>query len=240
VAKQTGIVSNLYVDDANLSGDVGAVNTIAMSRAQLNVTGIDKDHMERLPGLGDATIGFTSFFNTTGAHAELSAMGTAAKIVTVSLGTAVGAPAASLVGAEMSYSPTRGEDGSLVANTEFTAHIDGAGIEWGELHTAGGRETFTAAGSASTLDGGTATSTGAAAYLHLFSIGSGTATFKIQDSADDSSFADVTGLAFTAVSAGTAQRVATAGTATLRRYTKVVATGTFGTAVVAVNLIRGL
>lgn len=240
MAKQTGIVSNLYVDDANLSGDVGAVDTIAMSRAQLDVTGIDKDHRERLPGIGDANISFTSFFNTAGAHGELAGMGTAAKVVTVALGTAIGYTAASIVGAEMTHNTTRGEDGSLVAQTNFTAHIDGAGIEWGELHTAGGRETFTAAGSAATLDGLAATTTGAAAYLHLFSIGSGTATFKVQDSADDLSFTDVTGLAFTAASAGTAQRVATAGTATLRRYTKVVATGTFGTAVVAVNLIRGL
>jgi hypothetical protein len=240
VAKQTGIVSNLYVDDADISGDVGAVDSISQTRTQLDVTGINKDHMERLPGVSDGSLSFTSFFNTTGAHAELAAMSTAARIVTVALGTAIGASAASLVGAEMTYSPVRGQDGSLVAQTEFNAHINGGGLEWGNLHTAGGKETFAAAGSAATLNGGTATTTGAAAYLHLFSIGSGTATFKIQDSSDDSSFTDVSGLAFTAASAGTQQRVATAGTATLRQYTKVVATGTFGTAVVAVNLIRGL
>lgn len=240
MAKQTGIVSNLYIDDANVSGDIGSISGLNMSRAQLNVTGIDKEFHERLPGVGDASLGFSSFFNTAGAHAELSGMGTAVKVVTYTAGTAIGNSAASMISAQVSYNTVRGEDGSLVSQTEAMSAIDGAGLEWGSLHTAGGREIFASAGSAATLDGGTATTTGAAAYLHVFSLGSGTATFKIQDSGDDSSFTDVTGLAFTAASVGTAERVATAGTATLRRYTKVVATGTFGTAVVAVNLIRGI
>lgn len=240
MAKQTGIVSNMYVDDAHISPDVSTVSA-SLSRAQLVVTGIDKDHQERLPGIADARLAFNGWFDPTGAHAEFSGMGTAAKVATVTFGTAVASPAVSIVGAEVQYGTERGVDGSLAINAEAVAHISGGGLEWGTLHTTGGRETFASAGSATaSVDGGTATSTGAAAYLHLFSIGSGTATFAVYDSADDSSFSAVTGLAFTAASAGTAQRVETAGTATLRRYTKVVATGTFGTAVVAVNVIRGI
>lgn len=240
MAKQTGIVSHCYIDDTDASGDVGAVDAISQSRAQLDVTAINADFMERLPGIEDASMSFTAFFNNTGTHAELRSMGTAAKVATVSLGTAIGAPAASMLGASVAYNTTRGADGSLVSQAEFQPTISGGGLEWGYLHTVGGKETFTAAGSGTTLDGSASSTTGAAAYLHLFSIGSGTATFKIQDSADNSSYADVTGLAFTAASAGTSARVATAAGATLRRYTKVVATGTFGTAVAAVTLIRGI
>lgn len=241
MAKQTGIVSHMYLDDADITGDVGAVDSISQTRAQLDVTGIGSDHMERLPGVADASMSFTSYFNRALSHAELSGMGTAAKVATISLGTAVGAAAASVVGAEVSFNGTRGTDGSMVFQSEIVPHISGGGIEWGTLHTTGGKETFASAGSATaSVDGGTATSTGAAAYLHLFSIGSGTATFHVYDSADDSTFAAVTGLSFTAASAATAERVATAGTATLRRYTKVVTTGTFGTAVAAVNVIRGI
>jgi hypothetical protein len=236
MAKQTGIPSKLWIDDVDVSGDIGVVNTIGSSRAQLDVTSIQADYMERLPGIGDATLSFSSFFNSDGAHAELRAMATANKVVTVSLGTAIGAPASTMIGPEVTYNTVRGADGSLVSTTEVVSN-NGQGNEWGAL---GANGSFAAAGSAATLDGAAATSTGAAAVLHLTSIGSGTATFKVQDSADDSSYADVTGLAFTAASAGTAQRVETAAGATLKRYTKVVATGTFGTAVVAVNIIRGL
>lgn len=236
MTKQTGIPSKLWIDAVDASGDIGAVNAIGNSRAQLDVTSIQDDFMSRLPGVGDANLSFTSFFNTAGAHAQLSAMATANKIITVSLGTAIGAAAATVVGPEVSYSTQRGADGSLVSTVEALSN-NGQGCEWGSL---GANQTFASAGSAATLDGSASSATGAAAVLHLTSIASGTATFKVQDSSDDSSYTDVTGLAFTAASAGTAQRVTTAAGATLRRYTKVVATGTFGTAVAAVNIIRGL
>src|SRR5690242_7475665 len=225
MAKQTGIVSKLFIDAYDVSGDIGAINTIGLSRSQLDVTSIQSDFMERLPGIGDGTLSFTSFFNTAGAHARLSAMATATKLVTASLGTAVGAVAATINGPEATYNTTRGNDGSLVSQADFVSY-GGNGVEWGRLGTTA-TQSFASAGSAATLDGTASSSTGAAAVLHLISIASGTATFKVQDSADDASYADVTGLAFTAASAGTAQRVETAGTATLRRYTKVVATGTF-------------
>lgn len=236
MAKQTGIPSKLWIDAFDVSGDIGVINNVGSSRAQLDVTSIQSDYMERLPGIGDATLSFSSFFNTAGAHAQLRAMATANKIITVSLGTAIGAVASTMAGPEVTYSTVRGADGSLVSTVEAVSN-NGQGNEWGNL---GANQSFASAGSAATLDGGAATTTGAAAVLHLTSIGSGTATFKVQDSADDSSYDDVSGLAFTASSAGTAQRVSTAAGATLRRYTKVVATGTFGTAVAAVNVIRGL
>lgn len=236
MAKQTGIPSKLWIDALDASGDIGAINAINSSRAQLDVTSIQDDFMARLPGIGDASLSFTSYFNTAGAHAQLRAMGTSNKIITAALGTGIGAAAATMVGPEISYSTVRGADGSLVSTTEANSN-NGQGNEWGSL---GANQTFASAGSAATLDGAAATTTGAAAVLHLTSIASGTATFKVQDSSDDSSYTDVTGLAFTAASAGTAQRVSTAAGATLRRYVKVVATGTFGTAVAAVNIIRGL
>lgn len=236
MSKQTGIISNLYLDDADLSGDVGAVDSIAQSRAQLDVTAINKDHMERLPGVSDGSMQFTSYFNTAGAHAELSAMATAAKIATVSLGTAVGDAAASCVAAEVSYNVNRGQDGSLVTQANVLPDINGGGIEWGSLLT--GKATLTPGTASASVDGGAASSTGAAAYLHVFSVTAGTVTVSVVDSADDSSFAAVSGLSFTATAAGTAERVETAGTATLRRYARWVMSG--GTAVVAVNLIRGL
>jgi len=236
MAKQTGIKSNFYLDSSDLSGDVGAIDSINKARAQLDVTSIASDFMERLPGIEDASMGFTAFYNNTGAHAQLRAMGTAATVATVSLGVAVGASAASMVGAKVSFTNTRGQDGSLVQQAQILPTISGGGLEWGNLLTAG---TVSATGTASsTLDNAASTSTGGAAYLHVFSVTAGTVTVAVQDSADNSSFSNVTGLSFTAASAGTAQRVETAGTASIGRYTRINVSG--GTAVLAVNFVRGL
>lgn len=95
--------------------------------------------------------------------------------------------------------------------------------------------------------GGTVTKTstnfGLSAYLHLFDLASGTVDWEIQDSADNSSFAAVTGGGFTAVADGaepSAERIATSSTATIRRYVRIASTGTFTNALMWAGVIRHL
>ncbi len=64
---------------------------------------------------------------------------------------------------------------------------------------------------------------------------------KIQDSADNVSFADVTGLTFTQVTAApTAERIATTSGATIRRYLRAVTvtTGGFSSLTFAVVVVK--
>jgi hypothetical protein len=69
---------------------------------------------------------------------------------------------------------------------------------------------------------------GAQAYLQLTGFIGTSVVIKIQDSADNVTFADVTGLAFSSVTASpNFQRIATANTATIRQYVRAVSTGTF-------------
>ncbi|HEY6494943.1 MAG TPA: hypothetical protein VIZ43_16840 [Trebonia sp.] len=83
------------------------------------------------------------------------------------------------------------------------------------------------------------TAFGAQAYLQVTAFAGTSVTVAVQDSADNSSFAAVTGLTFTAVTAApNTQRLATANTATLRRYVRVATTGTFTSASFAVMLNR--
>jgi hypothetical protein len=228
VPKQTGIGARLFVDEIDASGDTGAIDTIALRRAQLDYTGLDKEYMERLPGLGDAEIGFTGFFNRTNTHSQLSPIGTAAQIVTAALGATVGASAASISGAQVDYNVVRGPDGMLSTKASFTSFA-GYGVEWGNLLTAG---TVSATGTGSAYDGAAASTNGGAAYLHVFSVTAGTATVIVEDSANASSWATIA--TFTAASAGTAERQSIAGT--IRQYTRYNISG--GTAVIAVNLHR--
>jgi hypothetical protein len=235
VSKRTGIISNLWVDQYNVSGDVGAVDQINASRNLLDVTGIDAEFMERLPGLGDGSISFSGFFNpSAGAfHAAYgSAFGTALSQVTVSIGTAIGDPAASIGAARTSYGVTRGADGSIATSAAAESGI-GYGVDWGFLLNARASATGTAT---TTVDNAVATSRGAQAYLHVTTVAAGTVTVTVEDSADNSSFDAVSGLAFTATSAGTAQYLATSSTATIRRYLRYNVTG--GTATFALNVSR--
>jgi len=75
------------------------------------------------------------------------------------------------------------------------------------------------------------TAFGAQAYLQVTQITGTSVTVAVQDSADGASWANVTGLSFTAVTAApNTQRLATAGNATIRRYLRVITTGTFNPA----------
>ena len=85
-----------------------------------------------------------------------------------------------------------------------------------------------AATNGASLDLAASTSFGAQFYLHVTAFTGTDVTIKIQDSADDSSFTDLTAGAFTSVTSGPqSQRIQTARNATVRRYLR-VATATTG------------
>ena len=242
MAKTSGIGANFYVAEFDLSGDVGSVQTIASRRAMLEVPSLTNTGMERVAGLRDGEISFTSWWDTAAgaAHLALSGVPSADRIVTYANGTTLGVAAASLSGKQIDYSPTRGQDGSLAVTVQALAN--NYGLEWGQLLTTG-KQTFASAAAGTSIDdyGGTSTAFGAGAYLHVFSIGSGTATVAVQDSASaGSGFADLANMIFTAVTAATSQRVQGVNTATVRRYIRVNVTGTFTNLVCAVVFVRYL
>lgn len=237
MAKQSGLGDNFYVGGYDLSGDVQAVNNVSGGNTPLDVTSIDKSAMERIGGLRDGSIGFTSFFDDAvgASHPTLSALPTADVIASYLRGTAIGSPVASCVAKQIDYAGTRGTDGAFTLNTD--AQANGYGISWGRQLTAGLR-TDTSGTNGSSLDGAASSSFGWHAFLHVTGITGTSVTCTLQDSADNSSWSNVTGGAFTAASAVGAQRIASASGATLRRYTRIVSSGTFSSATFAVNLVR--
>jgi hypothetical protein len=247
VSKESGIGDALYVGEYDLSGDIGAVNTIETTRGVLGVTAINASAEERIVGLKDGSLAFSSYWNAVAgqAHPVLSALPRTDRIVSYFHGATVGNAAASMVGKQLGYAPTRGQDGSLVADTQAAAN--GYGLEWsgggtGDGMLTTGKQSFatgTVNGTSINL-GSTSTLFGAAAYLHVFSIASGTATFTVQDSDDNSTFLPITGMGFTAVTAATSERVQGAVNATVRQYVRIQCTGTHGACVVAINFIRYL
>ena len=201
MAKQTGLGDNLYVGGDDLSGDIGSLGAIAGGPAALEITGIDKSAFERIGGLRDGRIEFDAWFNdaTGQAHPALSALPTADVLVSYLRGTTLGNPAASLLGKQVNYDPTRGTDGSLSIGVQAVAN--GFGLEWGRTLTPG-QETDVAAADGTGVDFTGSTSFGLQAYLHVFSFTGTDATIKIQESANDDmgdTYAGVTGGGFTEV-----------------------------------------
>lgn len=241
--KSSGLGDNLYVDGYDLSGDVGSIGSIAGGNSPLDSTTIDKSANERLGGKRDGSIEFTSFFNdlaTTpfGEHTALKTLPTTDRVVSYFRGTTLGNQAASVIGKQIGYDPTRGEDGSLTFRVQ--AQANGYGLEWGTMLTAGKRTESTAT-NGTPVDFGANTLFGLQAYLHVFALTSGTATIKIQESSDNGAdaYADVVGGAFTAVSsAPLSQRIETARGLTVERFLRVVTTGTFSGLTFAVMVVK--
>lgn len=238
MAKQSAVGDNFYLAQYDLSGDVGSLQSLNISRALLDVTPISKAAMERILGRADGEIGFSAFHNaSTGqSHAVLKSLPTADVIATFAHGATVGNDAASVNGKQVDYTTELGADGSLVHTSVVKGN--GSPVEWGAMLTAGRVTTSSAGTAASHVDGTAASTSGGAAYLHVFGVSSGTATVAVYDSADNSSFTVVTGLTFTAASAATSERKATAAGATVRRYVAVVLSGTFTGLDYFVNFVR--
>lgn len=240
MAKMTGLGHRLFVGGVDISGDTTAVDEITGSLEVLECTGIDKSAYERIGGLRDGTIKATTWFNpTVGAtHDTIAALPTSDVIASYLTGTTVGDAAVSMVAKQLGYHVSRGDDGSLTGDFEATAN--GYGLAWGQLLTAG-IKTDTTGSNGTALDYGAtigSTTFGLQAYLHVFAVTGTSVTIKIQDSADNSTFADVSGAAFTAATTAGAQRIAVTGT--VRRYVRVVSSGTFTNAQYCVNVIKNL
>ncbi|HEV8653260.1 MAG TPA: hypothetical protein VG276_28675 [Actinomycetes bacterium] len=236
--KSAGLGDNLYVAGYDLSGDIGALDSISGGPSPLEVTGIDKSGYERIGGARDGGIEFTAFFNkaTDRAHPRLKLLPTTDAIVSYLRGTALGGQAACLVGKQLNYDGNRGEDGSLTF--KVAAKANGFGLEWGRTLTAGKR-TDSAPTNGTGVDLTTVSTTfGWQAYLHVFAFAGTSVTVTLQDSADDSSYANLAGGAFTAASGVTSERLAGAGGATVRRYLRAITSGTFSNAVIAVVFVR--
>lgn len=240
MTKTSGLGDNLYIAGVDLSGDTNSIKKISGGPAALDFTGIDKGGHERIGCERDGGIDWASYFNPTGAHPTLSALPTADVIVGYFRGTTLGNPAACEVAKQADYAGSLAADGGFLFDLQSLAN--GYGVEWGVQLTAGKR-TDTGATNGTGVDQTTAsTSFGWQAWLHVFAGFTGTSvTVTVQDSADNVSFANITGGAFTAATGVTSQRLASPGaTDTVRRYVRAITSGAFSSATFAVVFTRNL
>lgn len=241
MAKQSGLGDALYIAGYDLSGDINALGNVGGGPAALDFTGINKSAHERKGGIRDGRFQFTSFFNpaAAAAHPRLSALPRGDVILSYFRGTTAGGESANLVAKQANYDGTRGDDGSFIFAVEALAN--GYGVEWGTSMTAGLRTDTEATDGDSVDFGSGSTAFGLQAYLHVFAFTGTSVTVKLQESSDDAAadaWADVTGGGFAAATGITSERIQTARDQTVERYLRVVTTGTFTNAVIAVSVVR--
>jgi hypothetical protein len=242
MAKQSGLGDNFYVHGIDLSGDTASLGRIGGGPAALDVTGINKSANERIGGVRDGSIEWQSFFNPAvgASHPTLSALPTTDIICSYFRGTVIGGQAASIVAKQLNYDANREQEGAL--NFAVESQGNGYGLEWGRSLTAGIRQD-TAAANGAGVDFGASTSFGLQLYVHLFDFTGTSVTVKVQESSDDAAadaYADVTGATSGALTAVGAVRAQTARNLTVERYLRVVTTGTFTVADIAVMVVKNV
>lgn len=237
MAKTAGLGDDALFAGFHVGGDIQQLS-VHGGPALLDSTDITQSAHSRLGGLRDGGIELTSYHDPAAgaSQAAFSPLPVGDVIATYLRGQAIGNPAACCVAKQIGYDGTRANDGMLTFKIEGQG--DGFGLEWG-IQLTNGVRTDSSATNGTSFDTLASASFGAQAYLQAVAVTGTSYTVTIQDSADNSSFTNVTGLSFTAVSAAPgAQRLATANNATIRRYVRAVTTGTFTVATFQVTLVK--
>ena len=237
MAKKSGLGAEFYIGGYDLSGDVGAIDTIAMPRGVLDVTGINKSSMERVYGKIDSEISFTTYFNDAAGqeHPALKGLVTVDRNVLAMMAAALGSPAAIMVSKQINFDWSRGADGSLTGKVQCLGQ--GVKLEWGKSIIAA--STIVAAGNSASEDNAASSANGIAAVIHCWAFTGTSITVALQSSSDDGAADPYAAIAtFTAISAAfSSQRLTVAGS--IERYLRLNYSGTFTSASIIVATRRG-
>lgn len=238
MTKDTGLGDQLYVGGYDLGGDINSLSRIGGGNTPIPMTDITQLAMARTGGQRDGGIDFVSYFDraANASHDRFSALPRTDVVASYGHGTTLGNACASCVAKQVNYDPQRGQDGSILFNVSLAANA--FGLEWGVQLTAGKRTDSTATNGTGVDQVTVSTAFGWQAYLHVFAFSGTSVTVTLQDSADNVSFANLAGGAFTAATGITTQRLAGGPTDTVRRYVRAITSGTFSNAVFFVQFTR--
>lgn len=237
MAKTSGLGVRLYAAGYDLSGDANALSGMGYSQTLLDVTALQDSAASRIAGLSDGKVTVNGWFDSTTSHAAWASnsgkLPSADQVVIVGLGTALGDECIGIKAKQANYNVTRAP-GSAIATVAEYQSTAGQQLDFGVLLTTGPKQTDASAADSTSVDQTSGTSAGGVGYLEAISIGSGTATVKIQSSTNNSTWSDL--ITFTAVTAKTSERVAVTGT--VNRYVRVITSGTFTNLVFVVGFAR--
>lgn len=226
-----GSLARVYVNGFDVSAYLQTAS-VAKSADTAETTTFQSAAKTYIAGLTDATFSLDGLFDRTAGASDVvlnAALGTDSQIITVlPAGDTIPATGYGGSGYGAAYDVQAGIGDAVKVSASVQSAVGAEAVT--SQHALASRTT---SGTATVVDVGAThvDGTGYVAYLHCTAMPAGTVIVKLQDSADNSTYADISGATFTnltTASANTAQRLATAGT--VRRYTRAVWTATSGTA----------
>jgi len=241
MAKESGLNVRLYVMGNDLSGDANALDGAGYTQELMDTTCLENAAMTRMVGRADGSIGVSGYFDNASnkIHATFSSnsgkLPTADQVVLVALSSAAGDPSVGISAKEADYNVSRSQGSAMTVSSTFSGN--GMGGEFGQMLTAHD-DTHSSAGSGSVVDSGASSSNGASGYCQIMSLASGSVIVKIQEATSSGgTYSDlITFSTVAAAGAPSAERLVMSGS--VARYLKVITTGTFSNAKIAVALCR--
>lgn len=241
MAKSSGLDVRCYVAGYDISGDANALNNLGYNDELQDITDLTLSATARQKGRTDGHVTVNGWFNNAtdrlnDALQVSSKLPTTDRNVLIPLGSAIGDNSWMLVAKQSNFDVDNKPGDAISVSSKFEAND--YGLQSALMLTAHD-DTHASASNNASVDNGGSSATGAMAMLELFDVDSGTVTVVVQDSADDASFAAISGLSFTGATMRTSERLETSATATIRQYLRAATTGTFTNADFACAIKRG-
>tara|TARA_R110000824_G_scaffold61083_3_gene162839 strand:- start:651 stop:1400 length:750 start_codon:yes stop_codon:yes gene_type:complete len=229
MAKSSALGMLMWFEGSLLSGDVGAINNLSTPRQVLPATGINSYATERLLGPADVSMELMSYFNDAAGqeHLILSALPKTDVVILVAKAAAtpaVGDPAWGFIAKQVNYDVTRNEDGSMTVVVNTTGNL--SPLDNLLMLTAGEDTVASGAAEGTSLDNAASTSGGGIGYLAVREIQANTAAIKVEDSADNSSWATLISFAENGSGAPNGERKTVTGTVDRYLHNDVASGGT--------------
>lgn len=224
--------TTILVDEFNLSAFFNSAD-IAATVETAETTTFGNAAKTYIPGLKDSTLSLAGLFDGAASAVDevlAAALGGSALITIAPAGAGAIGNRASLADAlATSYSLAATVSDAVQVSAE--AQVTGGLLPGVILADLAAR---TATGQTAALDNGASSANGAKAILHLVAFTGTDITIKVQESPDNSTWADA--ITFTQATGVTSEAATASGT--IDRYTRVDISGTFTTATFAVALAR--
>ena len=216
-----------YFNSLSFSKETNAIST----------TMFGDDNESYISGIESASLDLSGLFDggTDRNDEELSnafSVTTSTPLSVFQNGTTAGQPCVLLDSKIQNYTIDSSVSEAVGVSSNFTGDNFGRGLSLYALTNT------SATANATAVDLGASSTLGGQAHIHCTAHSSANMVVKIQSSADNTSFADVSGFSFTALTGTTSQRIAT--TNTVNRYVRIVTTVTSGSATFSVAYAHNL
>ena len=209
-------------------------NSFSFSKetSAISTTMFGDDNESYISGIDTASLDLSGLFDggTDANDEELAnafSVTTSTPLSIFQNGTTAGQPCVLLDSKIQNYTIDSSVSEAVGVSSNFTGDNFGRGLSLYALTNTSATANTTA------VDFGSSTTFGGQAFLHCTAHSSANIAVKLQSSADNSSFADVTGGGFTAISGTGSERIAPTGT--INRYVRLVITVTSGSATFQVS-----